>query len=55
MPNGFFMRHDGPGKKPPGAPLISCVGSLTKAPAPDGSFQAELFHAQDITPDEMWA
>lgn len=55
MPNGLFVRHDGIGKRKIGEPLVSCIGSLVKAPAPDGSVQAELFHAQDVTPEELWA
>lgn len=55
MPNGLVMRHDGAGRRPFGEPLVSCIGSLVKAPAVDGSVQAELFHAQDVTPGHEWA
>ena len=55
MPNGLFMRHDPAGRRPIGEPLLSCIGSLVKAPARDGSVQAELFHAQDVTPEHLWA
>lgn len=54
-PAGFFTRHDPTRKRAFGAPLLSCTGSLTKAPASDGSRQAELFHAQDVTPEHLWA
>lgn len=53
--SGCFVRHDPPGQRGVGAPLVSCVGSFVKAPAPDGSVQAELFHAQDVTPEHLWA
>lgn len=55
MPNGQYIRHDPAGRRVAGEPLTSCIGSLTKAPAADGSHQPELFHAQDVTPEHLWA
>lgn len=43
LPTGLLERHGRSG---------SCPSSLTIPPGPDGSVQAELFHAQDLPPHQ---
>jgi hypothetical protein len=48
MPSGRFFRHDPPGRRTVGASLVSCDGSLERAPKYEGLIQPELFENQPL-------